>query len=146
MTAVDESFDRRRRVVICESGLGQYGQVAVARRHVVTADEPVGLDGMDTGADPIELLMTSLGACTAMTMRMYASRRRAEVGKITVVVEHEMAARSGRNAELFLKTVYFEPGIDASLAERLLQIAERCPVHQILAGRPIIESRLGGEG
>jgi len=145
MVGADEAFDRRRRVVVCESGLGQYGQVAVSRRHVVTADEPVGLGGMDSGPDPVELMMTSLAACTAMTMRMYANRRQAEVGKITVIVEHEMAARSGRDADYFLKTVYFEPEVEPPLAERLLQIADRCPVHQILAGTPVIETQLGSD-
>lgn len=142
---MDEAFDRRRRVVVGESGLGHYGQVAVARRHVLTADEPEGLGGKDTGPDPIELLMTSLATCTAMTMRMYINRKHLDVGKITVIVEHEMPSRAARReSDLFVKTVHFEPAPEPDIVNRLLAIADRCPVHQILCGTPTIETLVEG--
>lgn len=140
---MDESFDRTRRVVTGESGLGPYGQVVVARRHVYTADEPVGLGGSDTGPDPVEMLMSSLAACTAMTLRMYVEQHALEVGKITVAVEHRWVRdENGRNRDHFEKLVHVDPMPSGDVMDRLMRIAERCPVHRALTTSPVIVSRV----
>src|SRR3954464_3025029 len=70
------SIDTLRRIVRTnESGQGAYGQFIVAGRHVLSADEPEASGGQDTGPDPYELLLSGLAACTAMTIRIYASRK-----------------------------------------------------------------------
>ena len=62
-------------VTVTEGGLGPYAQFVTAGRHVMGADEPEPLGGRDTGASPYEYLLAGLGACTAMTLRMYAARK-----------------------------------------------------------------------
>lgn len=138
---MSEAFDRTRRVVIGESGLGPYGQVAVARRHVFTADEPQGLGGRDTGPDPIEILMASLAACSSMTMRMYAQQKKWEIGKITIAVEHDwISSAGGEKQDRFRRVVTIEPMPEDKVMVKLLEIADRCLVHRALTGSPIIET------
>lgn len=140
---MNESFDRTRRVVTGESGLGPYGQVIVTRRHVYTADEPVGLGGRDTGPDPIEMLMSSLAACTAMTIRMYVEQHALEVGRITVTVQHQWVRdEQGRSQDHFEKLIHVDPMPCPDIMERLMRIAERCPVHRALTADPVIISRI----
>ena len=139
---MDESYNRRRHVVSGESGLGPYGQVLVSRRHVLTADEPAGLGGRDTGPDPMELLMSSLAACTAMTIRMYTEQRKLEIGKITVTVEHQMQkGEDGKTRDHFEKRVHVEPMPTPEILEKVLNIADRCPVHRAMSGQAVIETR-----
>lgn len=138
---MSEAFDRKRQVVVGESGLGPYGQLAVARRHVFTSDEPAGLGGRDTGPDPVELLLSSLAACTAMTMRMYAERHKLDIGRITVTVEHEWAKdEAGRTQDSIRRILQVEPAPEPQVMDRLRNIAERCPVHRMLSHGPQIET------
>jgi len=138
---MNEAYDRKRRVVVGESGLGPYGQVAVSRRHVFTADEPESLGGYDTGPDPLELLLSSLAACTVMTIRMYVNRRRIDVGKITVTVEHEWVRdETGKTRDIFRRLVHVDPRPTSDVLNTLLEVAERCPVHKAITNSPIIET------
>jgi putative redox protein len=139
---MSETFDRIRRVVSSESGLGPYAQIAVSRRHVFTADEPVSLGGLDTGPDPIEMLISSLAACTAMTIRMYTEQRKLDVGKITVTVEHQwIKGEDGKTRDHLQKLIHFEPMPAPDVLDKILGVAERCPVHRALSGQAVITSR-----
>ena len=83
-------------VTVTESGIGPYAQFVTAGRHVMGADEPEPLGGRDTGASPYEYLLAGLGACTAMTLRMYAARKTWPLEKIAVELRHDkIAPRDG---------------------------------------------------
>ena len=81
-----------RTVTVVESRNGPYGQFITAGSHVLGADEPVELGGRNTGPDPFELLLSALGACTAMTIRMYAERRKLNLVAVEVRLRHAQRA------------------------------------------------------
>jgi putative redox protein len=130
-------FERQRQISVSESGFGPYGQIAATRRHVFAVDEPEALGGSDTGPDPMELLATSLAACTAMTIRMYARRHKLELGRIRVDVSHEwVAPESGERRDRFTRVIAIDPRPSDEVLARLSDIADRCPVHRTLIGNP----------
>lgn len=134
-------FDRERTARTTESGHGPYGQIVSIRRHIFALDEPESLGGADTGPDPMELLASSLAACTAMTLRMYAQRRKIELGKITVDVSHQwVKGEDGGRADRFVKTISIDPPPSAEILEKLQDIASRCPVHLALTSQPQLDT------
>jgi putative redox protein len=126
--------------------------VVRARGHAVTFDEPVDVGGTDAGPTPIEGLLAALGACTAMTLRMYAQRKGWALRKVSVRLDHEQLSRAEcldcpPDAELPLVdrigcAVVVEGDLDAEQVDRLLDIARRCPVHRVLTRRPTIVTTL----
>jgi putative redox protein len=134
-----------------ESGLQQE---IVSGRHHLKSDEPMPI-GKDTGPSPYELLLASLGACTSMTLRMYAERKGFELGQVTVRLQHfRIYAQDCDNCETkvgFLdhieRKIEFTGHLDDAQKERLLQIADRCPVHRTLKSEIDIKTSLAaGEG
>lgn len=137
-------------VLVTDSGDGVLSQALLDGRHVLIADEPVAAGGKDLGPSPYELLLMSLGACTAMTLRLYARRKAWPLERVTVRLHHEKAHAvdcencEGKNAMLDRLDRYIEVtgALDETQRERLLQIAEMCPVHRTLTGRIDIQTRL----
>jgi putative redox protein len=122
-----------RQVTVVESGNGPYGQFITSGRHVLGADEPVELGGRDTGPDPFELLLSGLGACTAMTIRMYASRKGLKLDRVTVRLRHVQRATAAKGLiDKFERVVLLEGDLTVDDRRRLLEIADRCPVSQTL--------------
>lgn len=122
-----------RRVTVVESGNGKFGQFVTAGRHVLGADEPVASGGLDTGPDPFELVLAGLGACTAMTLRMYAERKGLKLDKVRVELRHvRRATPSAGLVDRFERVIALEGDLDSDARQRLLEIAERCPVSQTL--------------
>ena len=123
-------------VVSSEDGLAQQ---IVSGNHRWHADEPAPF-GTDTGPSPYELLLASLGACTSMTLRLYAQRKGMDLQRITVRLQHfRIHAEDCRDCETkqgFLDRIDREielgGNLDESQKHRLLEIAERCPVHRTL--------------
>jgi putative redox protein len=101
------------------------------RQHRVTADEPSDQGGDDQGATPQELLAASLASCTAITMEMYARRKRWDVGPVEVEVSYEQPEK-GQPTE-FTIVLRLPEGLTDEQARRLQMIAARCPVHRVLA-------------
>lgn len=141
-------------VIACESGRGRYALDIFAGRHRLAADEPREAGGDDTGPSPYELLSAALAACTTMTLRMYAERKGWSVGRIHVAVRHEKIhardcadceTREGR-IDRFERVIEIEGALSAEQRTRLLEIADRCPVHRTLTGEVKIETRLAGAG
>lgn len=130
-------------VVVTESGNGPYAQFVTAGRHVMGADEPERLGGRDTGPSPYDFLLAALGACTAMTMRIYATKHAWQVEHISVALHHEKVAVPGAA----IKTDHFERVITLTgeLTEeqraQLLEIADKCPVSQTLRQLSVVISR-----
>jgi len=123
-------------VVSSENGLAQE---IVCGNHRWRADEPVPF-GTDTGPSPYELLLASLGACTSMTLRLYAQSKGMDLKRITIRLQHfRINAEDCRNCETkdgLLDRIEREIELSGNLNEaqkrRLLEIAERCPIHRTL--------------
>jgi uncharacterized OsmC-like protein len=118
--------------------------IAVRQHHLV-ADEPVDAGGEDLGPSPVEMVSAALGACTAITIEMYAKRKGWRISKLDVTVVREMvndpaATLEGRieRRDQFRTRILLEGDLDDEQRKRLFTIAARCPVHRMLAGSPII--------
>ena len=140
-------------MVVTDSPLGKLTQEIHAGRHVLFADEPAGV-GDDDGPTPYDLLLASLGACTAMTLRLYAERKGWPLAQVSVQLRHERVhANDSRDCETppcrierIERIVNVAGPLSDEQRQRLLEIAERCPVHRTLMGEKRIVTRLGDGG
>jgi uncharacterized OsmC-like protein len=139
-------------VEVEETRSGRFAQRVRVGRHVLAADEPVSAGGDDTGPDPYGLLAAALGACTSMTLRMYAARKDWAVERITVRLRHEKVhARDCADCDAkpekidrIERIIRIEGALDDEQRQRLLEIADKCPVHQTLTRKNEITTRLEG--
>jgi putative redox protein len=106
--------------------------------HTWLADEPASLGGADTGPTPNSLLLSSLGACTNITLRMYAKRK----GWPLEAVGVQLSMTTGAEGTTIDRQITLTGPLDDEQRERLLQIANACPVHKILSGTIRIDSRV----
>jgi putative redox protein len=113
--------------VVAESETG-YGQTIRAGRHQLRADEPASGGGTDTGPNPYGLLLAALGACTSITLRMYAQRKGWELGTIRVELDHE---KDGE-AERIVREIHFSAPLSEEQRRKLSEIAEKTPVTKTL--------------
>lgn len=115
------------------------------RGHLWVADEPVELGGGDSGPTPTQLLLSSLGACTAITLRMYAVRKGWFLRGVRVKLRFNPGGKpeSGNEIE---RRIELAGDLDAAQRERLLQIANACPIHKVLSGEIRIETALADDG
>ncbi len=144
-------------VVVAETGAGKFQNEIVAGRHRLVADEPASVGGLDSGPSPYDLLSAALGACTAMTLRLYAEHKRLALGRLSVVVKHGKlpvehcndcgAAAEGRTGKIdrFERVITIEGGVDFTLADKLIEIAGKCPVHRTLEARSAVVTRMSDE-
>jgi putative redox protein len=124
-------------IVTSVSGLRQD---VTAGRHAFVADEPVAVGGSDAGPDPYALLLAALGACTAMTLRMYADRKKWPLGAIRVELSHSRVypadcvgcEEPGARVDRIARKIGLSGPLDESQVARLAEIAARCPVHKTL--------------
>ncbi|MFI9327095.1 OsmC family protein [Kitasatospora sp. NPDC052868] len=134
-------------VVVSENGVGRYGQQVLAGRHELTADEPAPA-GEDSGPNPYDLLLAALGSCTSMTVRMYAERKGWPLEKVTVALRHQRVhaedcaeCESGHGlVDLITREIRFDGPLDAEQRRRLLDIAEKCPVHRTLTAGLVVST------
>lgn len=146
------SETREGEVIVAETGEGKFTATVSAGRHTLRADEPKSVGGLDTGPAPYDFLLAALGTCTTMTLRMYADRKQLPLEKVTVRLRHqkvhakdcaECETTVGR-ADLIDRTIEI---VGDSLTDdqrsRLLEIADRCPVHRSLHDETVVRSKLG---
>ena len=119
-------------VTVAETGVGRYQVEVLAPGGAFLADEPVDAGGLGSGPNPYDLLASALGACTAMTVRMYAERKGWPLDRVTVRVLHRRDGLKARDR--FAREVTLEGALDEAQRSRLMQIADRCPVHRTLEG------------
>lgn len=117
-------------VVVSETGLGRVQVEARTGTASFLIDEPVSVGGLGSGPNPYDLLSAALGACTAMTLRLYAERKGLPLTRVQVSVVHHRASLEARDR--FERTISVEGPLDDGQRARLLQIAELCPVHRTL--------------
>jgi putative redox protein len=119
----------------------KFAQQIVSGHHRLTADEPAARGGSDSGAEPHELLLASLGACTSITLRMYAGRKGWELGKITVGLRYTAGAEEQRGH--IDRRLSFSKSLTAEQVLRLVEIAGKTPVTRLLMPGVSIETAVG---
>ncbi|MGJ8561964.1 MAG: OsmC family protein [Alphaproteobacteria bacterium] len=127
-------------VTVKERAGGLYTNDVVTSRHHLYADEPVELGSADLGPTPFEYLCAGLGACTSITLRMYADRKKWPVSHIEVDVSHTRETHAdGLRRDVFTREITIEGDVDEVQRARLIEIANKCPVHRTLeAGSDVI--------
>ncbi|MEO8070588.1 MAG: OsmC family protein [Acidobacteriota bacterium] len=139
------------RVRVEGQGTGLAQQIA-AGRHIITADEPVTRGGSDTGPSPYQLLLAALGACTSMTLTMYAERKGWPLERVTVSLGHAkvyaddcaQCESEGSRIDRVEREIELDGDLSDEQRQRLLEIADRCPVHRTLQATVDIRTRLTG--
>ena len=133
-----------RIVTVAESGNGPFGQFITTGHHVLGADEMEFLGGRDTGPDPYELLLGALGACTAMSLRLYADRHKWPLEHVEVTLRHARpAAHQSGVKDSFERKIELEGALTEEQKLKLVEIVGRCPVSRTLEHGAEIVTALG---
>jgi uncharacterized OsmC-like protein/alpha/beta superfamily hydrolase len=140
-----------RKVVVRETRTTKFQQQITIGPHRLLADEPVSAGGTDTGPGPYDLLLSALGACTAMTMRLYADRKTLPMDRVTVTLKHskiyaEDCASCETKAGMLdqiERVIAIEGALDAEQRKKLMEIADKCPVHRTLTSEIHIVTQEG---
>ena len=130
----------RRNVVVRETRNSKFQNTVTVGPHHLLADEPAAAGGEDTGPGPYDYVLAGLGACTSMTMRMYAERKSLPLERVTVTLSHnrihaedcaECETKVGM-LDQFDRVIAMEGALDAEQRKKLMEIADKCPVHRTL--------------
>jgi uncharacterized OsmC-like protein len=137
-------------IKVVESGEGKFAEYLLDGRHLLLADEPVSAGGNDRGPGPYELLLMALGACTTMTLRLYADRKGWPLTRTSVRLHHrrihandcaDCETKVGMLDRIEL-VIELEGPLDDPQRQRLLEIANMCPVHRTLTSEIKVDTRL----
>jgi uncharacterized OsmC-like protein len=127
-------------VLVCETGHGPFQQEIISGRHHLIADEPKDAGGLGSGPGPYDLLLAALGACTSMTLRLYADRKKLPLTRTQVRLRHsriyatdcaECETKEGM-LDRIERVITLEGDLNAEQRARLMEIADKCPVHRTL--------------
>lgn len=136
--------------VVVEGDAAGFAQTVSAGPHRFAADEPSALGGSATGPTPYDLLLAALGACTSMTLGMYARHKKWPLAHVAVRLSHQRVhakdcadceAKEG-HVDRIVRDIELTGDLDDAQRARLIEIAERCPVHRTLTGRIEVRTRL----
>jgi len=140
-------------VVVYETGDGRFAQVvSVAGTHVLHADEPPSIGGTDTGPTPYDFVLAGLGACTSMTLRLYAERKKLKLENVSVTLRHskihaddcaDCETKQGK-LDLIERELALTGDLSAEERQKLLEIADKCPVHRTLESEVKVTTALTG--
>ena len=132
--------DASRKVVVSETRNGKFQQTVSVGPHRLVADEPIAAGGDDSGPGPYDYVLAGLGACTSMTMRMYADRKSLPLDRVTVTLNHrkihaadcaECETKVGMLDQIE-RVITIEGALDTEQRAKLMEIADKCPVHRTL--------------
>jgi putative redox protein len=138
--AVADLGEEPRNVVVRETRKSKFQQTVSIGPHRLLADEPIAAGGEDTGPGPYDFVLAGLGACTSMTMRLYADRKSLPLERVTVTLKHsrihaedcaECETKAGM-LDRIDRTIAMEGALDAEQRGKLMEIADKCPVHRTL--------------
>lgn len=131
-------------VHVRETGEGTFQNAVQAGGHRMFADEPESVGGLDSGPSPYDFLAIALGACTSMTLRLYAGHKQLKLGRIRVDVSHakihakdceectETERGGSGRIDRFERVISIEDEVSEELREKVVEIAGKCPVHRTL--------------
>lgn len=130
-------------VIVASVNDHPFEQIMLDGRHLLHADEPVAVGGGDAGPGPYELLLMALGSCTSMTIRLYAARRKWPVDQVVVRLRHERVHTEDcancedpmTMLERIERTIEIIGPLDDAQRDRLLEIADKCPIHRTLQSK-----------
>lgn len=137
-------------VVVSETGMGPFQQAIAIGPHRLIGDEPASVGGQGTGPNPYDLLLAALGTCTSMTMRMYANHKGLPLDQVEVVLHHakiyaedcaDCETDSGKVDEI-TRDIRLSGDLTDAQRTRLMEIADKCPVHRTLHGEVKVRSHL----
>lgn len=136
-------------VLVRLSGGGFTSEIKTPHHHLI-ADEPIDVGGADLGPNPYDLLLASLGSCTAMTLKMYANRKKWPLDEVIVYLNHDKVypndsqepENSSAKVSQFTRIIQMTGDLDDSQRQRLLEISNKCPVHRTLQEDIIIQTML----
>ena len=143
------SGEAPRNVVVRETRDSKFQQSVAVGPHRLVADEPVAAGGADTGPGPYDFVLAGLGACTSMTMRMYADRKSLPLELVTVTLKHnkihaedcaECETKEGMLDQID-RVIAMEGALDVEQRKKLMEIADKCPVHRTLKSEIHIVTR-----
>jgi len=149
-TADDGARTMPGEVVVAEAGDGKFTQVIRSGDHAFIADEPASFGGDDRGPGPYDLVLAGLGACTSMTVRLYADRKGWPLERVIVGLTHhkvhaedcaDCETKAGKIDEIE-RWLAFEGDLDSEQRARLMDIADKCPVHRSLTGEVKIRTEM----
>jgi putative redox protein len=135
------SDEMLRQVVVAETGGGKFQQAITIGPHHLIADEPVAAGGLDSGPAPYDYLMAGLGACTAMTLRIYADHKKLPLERVSVTLSHskihaqdcaECETKDGK-IDRIERVLTLTGALSDDERARLVEIADKCPVHRTLS-------------
>jgi putative redox protein len=149
-TAAPAAEPEPRAVIVTETREGKFQQSVTLGPHHLIGDEPVAAGGLDTGPSPYDLLLASLGTCTAMTLRLYADQKALPLTRVSVRLTHakiyaadcESCETKEGKIDRIERTITLEGTLDAAQRARLLEIADKCPVHRTLTSEVDIRTAL----
>jgi uncharacterized OsmC-like protein len=135
--------------VIVRGDAAGFAQQIVVGPHRLTADEPIDVGGRDTGPSPYDLLLAALGSCTSMTVSLYARAKKWPLESVAVNLRHsKIHAADCRDCETkegkidrIERDIHFVGALDQEQRKKLLEIADKCPVHRTLRSEIDIRTR-----
>jgi putative redox protein len=132
------------REVVVQGAASGFRQHVHIGGHELGADEPTALGGTDTGPSPYELLLSALGACTSMTVSLYARRKGIPLDEVIVRLTHSQVAQDGSAVKVdrIRRDIELVGELSAEQRSKLLEIGQKCPVHRTLSAVPQIETTL----
>lgn len=137
--------------LVMENGLGKFSQYVSTDGHILVADEPEHAGGDNSGPNPYDFLLTGLGACTAMTIRMYADFKKLPLERIAVKLSHakihaedcaSCETKGGKLDEIKRELEIIGPELSEENRQSILAIADKCPVHRTLHSEVKIRTKL----
>lgn len=150
----DEVIATPGTVVVAEAGVGKFANdISIGGRHRLRADEPESYGGDDTGPTPYEFLLAGLGACTSMTMRMYAERKGLSLERALVTLKYsrvhavdtEGCEKKDAKVDRIDVDIELTGDLDAEGRKKIVEISEKCPVHRTLLSDMIIKTHVVAE-
>lgn len=143
-----------RAQAVAQIGIDKFTTDIQMGKHAIRADEPIEMGGNDFGPSPYDLLLASLGACTSMTMKMYAERKGWAIDEITVHLDHdkdyvkdcEECEQPSSKIDIITRKIEIKADLDDSQLARLRDIADKCPVHRTLHSDVSVNTELNKVG